>query len=86
VEEGHEVAQPHEEAGLGDLTLLQTQIDAVEERIRDEGEEEEHAGRQHDPAERTFTLEETTRRRSPADFRGGTGHRRRPYRHGYFAL
>jgi hypothetical protein len=53
-----EVGQAHEDAGAGDTPILKTQEDAVEERIGDEREQEEHPRAQHEPREEPFPLEQ----------------------------
>ena len=51
-------ASPMKTPGLRDRAVLKAQEDAVEERVGDEGEQEEDTRRQHEPAEGALALDE----------------------------
>src|SRR5881409_1876720 len=63
------------------LSLQEREEDAVEERIGDEGEQEEDAGRQHQPAPDALALEEVAQRERTTGGGSRARERRRADRH-----
>src|SRR5262249_40931905 len=82
--ERDEIREADEGARARNRTVLEAQEYPVEERIRDEREQEEHAGRQHEPAEEPFALDEAGQGKWPARERRRMRDRRRPYSHRLF--
>jgi hypothetical protein len=76
--EGDEIAQAHEGGGAGNLSMEETEIDAVEERIAEECQQEQQRRREHEPGEYGFTLHERVEPSQPERPPGGRGQRARP--------
>ena len=73
-----EIAEAHEGGSARHLLLEEAQVHAIDERIAEEGEQEQHGRREHEPGKDGFALQERAEPAEPDRPMGGRRESARP--------